>query len=56
MTVTLSPDLTTRLEELRDDYTYRVNMVLDEDREDLAAQLADQYLEEAAGVVRSSQS
>jgi len=29
---------------------------LEEDREDLAAQLADEYLDEAAGVVRSTQS
>lgn len=42
-------DVTTaRLEELRDDYTYRVNLLLDEGREDLAAELADQYLEDAA--------
>jgi hypothetical protein len=40
-------DLTTRLEALRDEYTYRVNMLLDEGREDLAAALADDYVEEA---------
>ncbi len=39
---------TARLEELRDSYTYRVNLLLDEGREDLAAKLADQYVEDAA--------
>jgi hypothetical protein len=40
-------DLTARLEALRDEYTYRVNMLLDEGREDLATALADDYVEEA---------
>jgi hypothetical protein len=48
-------DLTTRLEEMQDDYTYRVNMLLEENREDLAAELADQYTEEATRVLRSVQ-
>ncbi len=46
--------LTTRLEELQDEYTYRVNLLLDENREDLAAKLADQYLDEVARVLGSS--
>ncbi len=45
-------DVTTRLEELRDDYTYRVNLVLDEGREDLAAELADRYVEDLARALR----
>lgn len=43
-----TPDLTARLEALRDEYTYRVNIMLEEGREDLATQLADDYVEEAA--------
>jgi len=38
---------TDRLTELSEDYTYRVNMLLDEGREDLAAKLAAQYEREA---------
>ncbi|PZS14646.1 MAG: hypothetical protein DLM57_14145 [Pseudonocardiales bacterium] len=41
-------DLTTRLEALRDEYTYRVNMLLEEGREDLATELADNYVDDAA--------
>lgn len=41
-------DVTTRLEELRDDYTYRVNLLLDEGREDLA----DRYVEDQARALR----
>jgi hypothetical protein len=44
-------DLTTRLEALRDEYTYRLNLLLDEGREDLAAKLSDEYLEAAARVL-----
>jgi hypothetical protein len=47
--------LNTRLEELQDEYTYQINMLLQENREDLAAKLADQYIEEAASALRSSQ-
>lgn len=39
--------LTARLEELRDEYTYRINMVLEEGREDLAVKLSDEYLDDA---------
>jgi hypothetical protein len=45
-------DSTTRLEELRDDYTYRVNLLLDEGREDLAAKLSDEYVEAAARLLQ----
>jgi hypothetical protein len=48
-------DLTTRLEEMQDEYTYQVNMLLEENREDLAARLVDQYTEEATRVLRSVQ-
>ncbi|MCU1659136.1 MAG: hypothetical protein JWO57_3792 [Pseudonocardiales bacterium] len=37
-----------RLDDLRDEYTYRVNMLLELGREDLAAQVADQYPEDVA--------
>lgn len=40
-------DLTARLETLRDEYTYRVNTLLGEGREDLATQMADDYVVEA---------
>ncbi len=46
MNTTLALDA--RMEQLRDSYTYRVNMLLEEGREDLAAELADQYPEDAA--------
>ena len=45
-------DLTTRLETLRDEYTYRLNLLLDEGREDLAAKLSDEYVDEAPGCWR----
>jgi hypothetical protein len=38
---------TDTLAELSDDYTYRVNMLLDEGREDLAARLAAEYERES---------
>lgn len=44
---------TTRLRELQDDYTYRLNMLLEDNREDLAAKLADQYLAEAHALCAS---
>lgn len=44
---TTTLELSARLEELRDEYTYRVNYVLDEGREDLATELADDYVVEA---------
>ncbi len=47
-------DLTTRLEQLRDDYTYRVNLLLDEGREDLAVKLSDEYVEAAARVLATT--
>lgn len=46
-------DLTARLELLRDDYTYRVNMLLEEGREDLAARLVDDYLDDATSLMRA---
>ncbi len=46
MNTTLALDA--RMEQLKDSYTYRVNMLLEEGREDLATELADQYPEDAA--------
>jgi hypothetical protein len=54
MTTTI--DTTAALAALQDDYTYRVNMLLDEGREDLAAALADRYVEDAAAIVRRADS
>jgi len=48
-------ELTARLEKLQDEYTYKVNMLLEENREDLAAKLADQYTDEATRALRSIQ-
>lgn len=50
MTSTL--DLTIRLEALEADYTYRVNMLLEEGRDDLAAALADEFVDAAAHLMR----
>ena len=36
-----------RLEYLREAYVYKVNAALEQGREDLAAELADDYLDEA---------
>jgi len=47
-------DLTALLEQLRDEYTYRVNMLLEEDREDLATALADEYVAEATRILADS--
>ncbi len=44
-------DIDARMADLKDSYTYRVNMLLEEGREDLAAELADQYPEEAADML-----
>jgi hypothetical protein len=48
-------ELTARLEKLQDEYTYKLNMLLEENREDLAAKLADQYTDEATRALRSIQ-
>jgi hypothetical protein len=50
--VTSTLDLNTRLEQLEDDYTYRVNMLLEEGRDDLAAVLADEFVDAAARLLR----
>jgi hypothetical protein len=50
--VTSTLDLNTRLERLEDDYTYRVNMLLEEGRDDLAAVLADEFVDAAARLLR----
>ena len=51
-TTTIDVDVRAELEALQDDYTYRVNLLLDEGREDLASALSDQYIAEAATVIR----
>lgn len=45
---------TTHLRELAEDYTYRVNMLLEENREDLAAKVADRYTEAVAWALATS--
>jgi hypothetical protein len=42
---------TERLKRLEEQYAYRINLLLEEDREDLAAQLSDVYLEHAKRVL-----
>ncbi|MGI8878973.1 MAG: hypothetical protein ACR2KJ_00355 [Jatrophihabitans sp.] len=49
--MTSTTDVTARLAELRDEYTYRVNLLLDEGREDLAARVADEYSDAAGRVL-----
>jgi hypothetical protein len=51
--MTTTYDLTAEITALQDDYTYRVNLLLDEGREDLAATLADRYIDDAARLVNS---
>ena len=51
----MTTTLTARLEKLQDEYTYRVNILLDDNREDLAAELSDQYVEAATRILASSQ-
>ncbi|HEY2041382.1 MAG TPA: hypothetical protein VGH11_01805 [Jatrophihabitans sp.] len=46
--------LDARLAALQDEYTYRVNMLLEEDRTDLAARLAEEYVEEAHQLVQAA--
>ena len=41
-----APDSTSHLEYLREAYVYKVNAALEQGREDLAAELADDYLDE----------
>jgi hypothetical protein len=48
--------LNDRLAALQDEYTYRLNILLEEDRVDLACKLADKYVDEAAQLVSSSES
>ncbi len=47
-------ELDTRLEALQDDYTFRVNVLLEEGREDLVADMSDQYLSDAAALTRQA--
>ena len=54
--VTTALDLTTRLENLENDYTYLVNELLEEDREDLASKAAQEYLDKALRLVQKSRS
>ena len=42
-----SDDISRRLRDLHDSYADRVNRLLEEDREDLAMELADVYTDEA---------
>ncbi len=55
MTSTLF-DLNAELSALQDDYTYRVNLLLDEGREDLATELSDRYVQDAADLVLRARS
>ena len=49
-----APDSTPRhLEYLREAYIYKVNAALERGREDLAAELADDYLDEVSSVMET---
>jgi hypothetical protein len=54
--VTTALDLTTQLENLENDYTYLVNELLEEDREDLASKAAQEYLDKVLRLVQKSRS
>lgn len=45
------PTIHDRLRDLHEAHVERVNLVLDEDREDLARELADAYADEALAVI-----
>jgi len=45
-------NLTAKLNKLQDDYGYRVNLLLDQGREDLAREIADEHLVKATELVR----
>jgi len=45
--MTASQDIARDLERLHEEYAYRVNLALEEDRETLVWQLADAYADEA---------
>jgi hypothetical protein len=47
-------DFDTRMRELREDYTYRVNEFIAEGREDLAYRLAEEFEAEAIALLRGS--
>ena len=49
--MTTVTDLNAELIALRDEYTYRVNVLLDEGREDLAAAASDAYVDAATELV-----
>ena len=51
---TSTTDLHRDLESLQDEYTYRVNLMLDEGREDLATALSEQYIADAAALLQDS--
>jgi hypothetical protein len=54
--VTYTVGQTDTLAELSDDYTYRVNMLLDEGREDLAVRLAAEYERETFALLAKQNS
>ena len=49
--MTSSERVVHQLRELHDDYTERVNSVIEEDRDDLAMTLSDSYVDEALRVI-----
>ena len=51
--MTTTYDVTAEISALQDDYTYRMNLLLDEGREDLATTLADRYTDDAARLVNT---
>jgi hypothetical protein len=53
-TTTVTESLDVQLANLQDEYTYRINMLLEEDRTDLATKLADRYVEDAAALMAAA--
>ncbi len=48
----MNPQLRDQLEDLRDSYTYRLNILLEQGREDLADTMSAQYTAERATLLR----
>jgi hypothetical protein len=53
--VSSSDDISRRLRDLHESYADRVNRLLEEDREDLAMEVADAYTDEAFRLIVASE-
>lgn len=50
--MTSTTELSTQLEVLQDDYTFRINVLVEEGREDLVADLSAEYAIDAAALMQ----